>query len=333
MVTIAFLNMGFMAVNERTGFFQSQLTATPLPAQPAFKEYVHPSNTFSIQIPTDWIVSESDETAGYAMFTAPDSTAIVEIFAENTIETLTAEQFSKAIDAAEFNIFSKAKNFKETKREIQSNKGYAIISKTFDINKVPFQCSTIYEIKEKGLYVESYYSAVSAVAKTGPIFTTMDNSFKSNPSYLEDIAPFTSGLSSFADQDEFYRLLVPALWTYEDKKKDGTVITLASPDDNAYVMLVKENQGKTVTRAMADKRTLDFLKALFSDVRIEKTEVLANGSIMMLWAPKSGGLQAASIYKWNGKFWFILTWMVNSGFEKTYSATFNKSMESLSIPE
>jgi hypothetical protein len=324
------IGVGAQTIPPSINSYQTQPTATPTTNQPNLKEYIHPSNTFSLMAPSDWKVTENK---GYVLFSSPDETAYVEIFAENTIDALNAERFSQAIDSLEHNVFSGNKNYKETNREIQKEKGYAIISKSFDINKVPFQCSTIYEIKEKALYVESYYSAVSAVAKTGPIFSSMDSSFKSNPAYVEDLDPFTSGPFTYNDPDGLYSLLAPSLWTYEDAKKNGAVITLASPDQNAYIMLVKEIQGKTVTRAIADKRTLDFLRALYSDIRIDKTEVLPNGSIIMSWAPKSGGLQAASIYKWSGKVWFILTWMANTGFEKTYGPAFNQSMDTYTLPK
>ncbi len=324
------IGTGAQTTSPSINSFQTQPTATPSASQPINKEYVHPSNIFSLMAPSDWKVTENK---GYVLFSSPDETAYVEIFAENTVEVLNAERFSQAIDSFEHNAFSGNKNYKETKREIQLDKGYAIISKSFDINKVPFQCSTIYEIKEKALYVESYYSAVSAVAITGPIFSSMDGSFKSNPAYVEDLDPFTSGPFTYNDPEGLYSLLAPSLWSYEDTKKDGSVISLASPDQNAYIMLVKEIQGKIVTRAIADKRTLDFLRALYSDVRIDKTVVLPNGSIIMSWAPKSGGLQAASIYKWSGKVWFILTWMANTGFEKTYGPAFSQSMDSYTLPK
>jgi hypothetical protein len=316
-------------IHPLTETYQTQPTSTPASSPSTMKEYDHPSNTFSLTVPSNW---EASENKGYVLFIAPDGSGYVEIFAENTVNTLTSDQFSKVIDALEANVFSVNKNYKETKREIQTDKGTAIISKTFDVNKVPFQCSTIYEIKEKGLYVESYYSAVNAVATTGPLFTQMDTSFKSNPAYLTDLEPFTSGPATYADADGLFSILVPAIWT-PDIQNGGAVVTFASPDQNAYVMLVKEDQGKTVTRAMADKRTLDFLKKLYSDVRIDKTTVHANGSILMSWAPKSGGLQAASIYKWSGKMWFALTWMVNSGFEKIYGPAFNQSMDSYTLPK
>lgn len=317
------------SIHPLTKTYQTQPSSTPASSPSSMKEYIHPSNTFSLMVPSDW---KTTENTGYVLFSAADGNAHVEIFAENTVNALTNDQFSKTIDALETNVFSVNKNYKETKREIQSDKGYAIISKTFDVNKVPFQCSTIYEIKEKGLYVESYYSAVSAVDKMGPLFTQMDTSFKSNPAYLTDLDPFTSGPATYTDSDNLFSILVPAIWTPK-YQNGGAVVTFASPDDNAYVILVKENEGKTVTRGMADKRTLELLKKFSSDVRIDKTTVLENGSILMSWAPKSGGLQAATIYKWSGKMWFALTWMVNSGFEKIYSPAFNQSMDSYTLPE
>ncbi len=305
-------------------------TTQPPPALPKMVEYKHPSNSFSISAPADWALTEK---SGYALFLSPDQTGFVEILAENTIETLSAEAFTNAINALEFNVYSGYKNYKETKRDLQADKGYAIVTKTLDANMVPFQVATIYEQKEKALYVESYYSAVSAVNATGPIFTAMDNSFKSNPAYVADLSPFTSAPFSYTDPNNLYSLLIPSMWKFEDAKQNGSVITFTSPDSNGIIMLVKIDMGKTVTRAIADTQALDMLKAMFNDTRVAKTEVLNNGSIQMSWAPKSGGLQGLSIYKWSGTKWYFLTWMANAGFEGVYGPVFDQSIGSYKIPE
>jgi len=105
-------------------------------------EYKHPSNSFSISVPADWT---SSENSGYVFLSSPDQNVFVELLAENTVNALDADAFTKTINAIEFNVFSWNKNYTETKREVQADKGYAIITKTLDINTAPFQASTIYE--------------------------------------------------------------------------------------------------------------------------------------------------------------------------------------------
>jgi hypothetical protein len=119
-----------------------QPTAIPTPALPAMVEYKHPSNSFSISVPADWT---SSENSGYVFLSSPDQNVFVELLAENTVNALDADAFTKTINAIEFNVFSWNKNYTETKREVQADKGYAIITKTLDINTAPFQASTIYE--------------------------------------------------------------------------------------------------------------------------------------------------------------------------------------------
>ena len=305
-------------------------TTQPTPTMPKMVIYTHPSNSFSISVPEDWTKAEN---TGYVLFSSPDQTVFVELAAENTIETLSAEAFTNAINAFEFNVYSGYKNYKETKRDVQADKGYAVVAKDLDVNKVPFQVATIYEQKEKALFIESYYSAVSVVSATGPIFTAMDNSFKTNPAYVADLSPFTSTPFTFTDPNNLYSLLIPSLWTQNDTKKNGSVVTYTSPDSNAIIMLVKIDLGKTVTRALADTTALDMLRNMFSDMRVAKTEILKNGSIQLNWAPKSGGLQGLSIYKWSGTQWFFLTWMANAGFENIYGPVFNQSIPSYTLPQ
>jgi len=292
-------------------------------------EYKHPSNSFSISVPADWT---SSENSGYVFLSSPDQNVFVELLAENTVNALDADAFTKTINAIEFNVFSWNKNYTETKREVQADKGYAIITKTLDINTAPFQASTIYEQIWKVLYVENYFTTVSGVAKSGPIFTAMDNSFKSNPAYAEDLSPFTSAPFTYTDPDNLYSLSIPALWTFDDANKNGLVITYTSPDANAIIILVKKDLGKTVTRALADSNALDLLK-VNSDVRVSKTETIKNGSIKMTWASKPGGVQGVSTYKWSGTTLYYLSWMFNTGFEKSYGPVFDQSLASLQIPE
>jgi hypothetical protein len=304
-------------------------TTIPTPALPKMVEYKHPSNSFSISVPADWTKSEN---SGYVLFSSPDQKAAVELLAGNTINTLDADTFTKTINSFEFNVFSPNKNYKETKRDVQADKGYAVISKTLDVNTAPIQIATIYELKGKVMYIESYYSAVSAVNSSGPIFTALDNSFKSDPAYAEDLPPFTSAVIVYTEPNNFYSLGVPSLWTYDDPNKNGSVITYTSPDTNGIIMLVEIDFKKTVTRTIADTRALEMLKSMYNDVRISKTEVLKNGSIQMTWAPKSGGVVGLSIYKWNGTVWYMMTWMANVGFEVLYGPVFNQSMASYQIP-
>ena len=306
-----------------------QLTPMPTAALPVMKVYEHPSNSFSISVPTDWTESENK---GFVLLYSPDHTAQVELLVENTANTLDTDAFTKVINAFEFNIYSSINNYKETQREVQGDRGYAIITKTMDLDTVPYQASTIYEQKGKVLYIESYYTTVSDTGKSGPLFTAMGNSFKTNSASAEELSPFTSAPFPYTDPGNLYRLLIPLLWTYDDVNKNGSVISYTSPDDNALIRLYKKDLGKTTTRALADSNALEQLKAIASDARVSKTETLKNGSLKMTWASKSANLQGTSIYQWSGTKWFFLTWMVNGGFENIYAPAFNQSIASFETP-
>ena len=308
-----------------------QPTAIPTPALPAMKIYKDLSNSFSISVPVDWTLEEG-YGYGNVILNSPDQNAYVNLLAVNTVIALNADAFTKIINAFELNIFSRNKNYAETKREVQADKGYAIITKTLDINTVPFQISTQYEQKGKVLYVESYYSAVSSASQYGPILNAMDNSFKSNPAYAEDLSPFTSAPFIYTDPDNLYSLFIPSLWTFTDANKDGRVIAYTSPDDYAIIMLVKYDLGKAVTRALADSNALKILKGIASDSLVSKTETLKNGSIQKTWASKSAGLQGVSIYKWSGTTWFFISWVHNTALKKSYGPVVDQSIASYKIP-
>ena len=301
------------------------------PALPAMKEYTHPSNSFSMSVPVDWTIPT--ELSGYVFLASPDKNAFVGLYAENTGNALDAETFTKAINAFEFNTFSSIKNYKEVTRDVQADKGYAIIVKNLDMNAVPYNAATIYEQKGKALYIQIYMSAASAASQSGPILTAMKDSFKSYPASAESLSPFTSSLISYTDPDNLFSLSVSALWTKNDSNKDGLNIGYYPPDGNAVITLYKADLGKTVTRALADSYVLNLLKSAYRDMIVSKTEVLKNGSIQKTWAPKAGGFQAVIIYKWSGTTLFMLSWLVDTGFENIYGPVFNQSIASYQIPQ
>jgi hypothetical protein len=308
----------------------SKPTIQPTPALPKMVVYTHPSNSFTISVPEDWTKTENN---GYVLLSSTDQSAFVELAAENTNIPLSAEAFTSTINAFEYNVFSPNKNYKEASRDVQVDKGYGLIGKTLDINKIPFRALTIYMQEKNALYIQSYYSTESAKDDSAPILKAMSESFKTNTAYITDLSPFTSYPITFTDPNNLFSLWVPSLWKFEDTKQNGSVLTYTSPDSNGIIMLVKIDMGKTVTRTLADTTALEFLKSIFSDNRVAKTEVLKNGSIQMSWAPKSGGVQGLSIYKWSGTYWYFLTWMANAGFETVYGPVFNQSIGSYTIPE
>ena len=315
-----------MVVNTPTA--PPQPTTIPSPALPTMKEYTNPSKSFSISVPVDWT---SSENTGYVFLSSPDQNAFVELLAENTISPLDADAFTKTINAFEYNIFSHEKNYVEIKREVQA--GYAIISKTLDAKTIPFRAITIYEQKGKVLFVQSYYSAVSAASQSAPIVTAMANSFKSNLANAETLSPFASALITYTDPDNLYHLKIPSLWTYNDVNKNGEIIIYTSPDTNAFILLAKKDLGQTVTRDLADSKALDLLKLMYADVLVSNTETLENGSIRITWAPKAGGLQGITIYKWKGTIWYGLTWEFNAGSETNYVPVLNQSIVSFQVSE
>jgi hypothetical protein len=305
-------------------------TIEPTPALPKMVVYTHPSNSFSISVPADWTKSEN---SGYVFLSSPDQSASVELAAENTNTPLSAEAFTKAINAFEFNVFARNKNYKEASRDVQVDKGVGYIGKTLDLNKIPYRVMTVYTQVDNALYIQSYYATESTAETSAPLLKAMIESFKTNIAYIADLPPFTSYPIIYSDPNNFFSLWVPSIWTYEDTQKDGSVIAYSAPDNTAAIMLIKLNMGETVTRTAADTNSLVFLRTLYKDVRIAKTAVLKNGSIQMTWGSKSGKMQGECIYKWNGTYQYFLIWMTGDSFVSVYAPVFNQSISSYVIPE
>ena len=298
-----------------------QPTAASL--QTALKQYTHKSNSFSLSYPADWVLTED---VGAASMLAPDKSGEIVITAINTGNALDATQFTNFVSAYEANAFAAMKNYKETKRDIQSDKNYAQVTKTLDISQIPYKISTLYERKDKVIYIETYLTAASAVAKIGPLFTQVDNSFKSIPVAAANLNPYSTSLFPYPYLTNLFSIGLPYTWKFEHHEVNGVVADVStSPDQNAVVVIQDKDLGKEVTSAVADAEAANNLKVLSPTATVAHVEPLQNGTIQWSWAPQDGSTQAVSFYKGKGNDFYMITFMFNKGFN-IYEATMNDIM-------
>ena len=308
------------------------LQPTVAPLQVALKEYTHKSNIFSLSYPADWVLTED---IGAASMLAPDKSGEIVITAINTSSALDNTQFTDFVNAYEANAFAAMKNYKETKRDIQSDKNYAQVTKTLDISQIPYQISTLYERKGAAIYIETYLTASSAVAKIGPLFTQVDNTFKSNPDYVADLNPYSTSLFAYPYLTNLFSIGIPYTWNFVHNENTTTGIIAdvsTSPDGNAIVVIQDKDLGKKVTQPITDAEALKNLKVLSPTARIAHIDPLKDGTIQWSWAPQDGSAQAVSFYKGNGTNFYMITFLFNKGFD-VYKATMNDMMNTYTVPQ
>jgi hypothetical protein len=303
--------------------------------QPSLKEYSHISNSFSLSYPADWKLTEY---ATSASIISPDQSEYISIFVLNTGNELDATLFTNFVNAYEVNNFSAIINYKETKRDIQPDKNYALVTKTLDINKIPSVATTQYEKKGKVIYIENYIIAVSAISKWSSVFTQVVNSFKSNPAYAENWTPYTTSLLTYHGVNNLFTINIPTTWKFQ-KDLNGVIgqdISI-SPDGNGYVMIQEHDLGKEVTRPVADAEALRLVKDMDENARIAHIDTFKDGTkedtIQWTWAPQNGRFQAVSLHKGNGTVFYMITFVIGKGYTNIYGPTMNDLMKTYTVPQ
>ena len=295
--------------------------------QPALKEYTSKSNSFSVNYPADWTLAESP---GWVSFISTDKSGIILIAAVNTGTELDATAFTNFVSTYETNAWAAMKNYKEIKRDIQPDNNSALVSKTLDYNQIPSIVATSYIKSGKVIYFQTYMSSVSAASQWGPVFTQVVNSFKSNPAYAEDLIPYTTVNMPYNDPKNLFSIVVPATWTYKDLSTNtlngGASI---SPDGHAIVVIQEENLGQEVTRPVGDAEALRLIKKMHEEDRITHIDTLKDGTkdgtIQWIWAAQNGSVQAVSLHKGIGNEFFMVTFLIDKGFD-FYQSTMNDLM-------
>jgi len=292
--------------------------------QPALKEYTSKSNSFSVSYPADW---NTTENLSSVTFNSTDKSEYISIVAVNTGTELDATSFTNFINANEAMSFAVNKNYKETKREIQPDNNGAMVSKTLDINQIPSQAATQYVKIGKVIYIKTYIASVSAASQWVDAFTQVDNTFKSNPAYAEDFIPYTTFSLPYHDPRNLFTINIPFSWTYKNSSTNAfTSVASISPDGHAAIIIQEEDLGHEVTRPVGDAEALRLIKLMFENTRIAHIETLKDdtkdGTIQWSWAPQNGLSQEVSLHKGIGNVFYMITFMIDKGFD-FYQSTMN----------
>jgi len=142
------------------------------------------------------------------------------------------------------------------------------------------------------------------------ISAQVSESVSSNPVYCEDPTPHIASIP-FLGPNYLFSIFVPIHWTHTSENGDVYHIdTFQSPVTNAAIQNITYDDGKNVTRGVADTIALDFLKEIYAkDVFISKASVQSDNSTLSIWRSLSGSFQRTTFYGTRGTTFLILTIM------------------------
>jgi len=293
--------------------------------------YTHPTNCFKVSYPVGWNVEEHQTSV---TFNDPDDSGTIEILMENTGLILDAVSFENFINATEINWFGTYKNYQETGREIDVEKGYARLTKTLDWNKIPQNVFSVYQQKGKVIYWISIWENQVSSSSRQPIFDQVIESISYNSAYCEDLTPYQT-LMPFTGLYNLFSMQLPLHWTHTSEKGNYFQIdTFLSPDSNAAIQNITYDDGKKITRGAADTIALDFLKELYAkDVVIPEARVQSDNSIRWIWKSPSGKFQGITFYETRGTSFLMLTMMYVNDQKEIYFPPLDAAISSYAIPK
>jgi len=293
--------------------------------------YTHPSNCFKLLYPVGWEIVEHDTSV---TFNAPDDSSTIEVIIVNTGYELETVSFENFINAAETNWFGTYKNYQETMREDNPEKGYSRRVKTLDWNKIPQNVSSIYQKKGEVVYWLNFWENQASISSIQSVFEQIIESISYDPTYCADLTPYNSSMP-FSGPYGLFSIQVPIQWIHTSERGDVYQIdTFFSPDSKAAIQNITHDDGKTVTRGTADIIALDYLKEIYAkDVFISEARVQSDNSIRWIWKSLSGGFQGTTFYETRGTTFLMLTIMYINDQKEVYFPPLDFAISSYTIPQ
>jgi len=243
------------------------------------KTYTHPSNSFSFTYPADWTIEEIGE--GDVVCMNADQSGVFSISVINTGYELESGAYGTLVTALETNLWVGYKNYTEVKRETftEQDSNFIQISKTLDINQIPYQAITTYNQIGQAVYWITMFKTDNITEESANSLVNIFASEKNNQEYVKDLVPYMTSIGILTGPDNLFTMNTPISWTYQHAEDNtGTSDIYTSPDVLSLVVNLYVKGDTALTQKEAEAQSKDLLKSMVGDqVHIASTEVLDDG--------------------------------------------------------
>lgn len=169
-----------------------------------------------------------------------------------------------------------------------------------------------------------------------------ENSSSSAGSNASDTSS-SSGLVTFADENNYYKIEVPGNWkhsqTRDNDKNYYYIDTFTSPDGNAVIENIAYNDGTAFQGSDEAKFGLYLLNTFYSktgkegDIRVTEEKQQSDGSDRLTWYSKAGGYSGISFLEVRNHYTFLMfTIDWGNDYKDQYIDILNNVVASYKIP-
>jgi len=279
---------------------------TPEPLQLSSQRYTLNSSTMTFHLPAGWEVQIEDEA--YIRVARPDGTAWLEAAVDSTGYELTAENFSKYIEATLASLYGKALNYEA--QEIISDSGYFEVTSTFQKGEYIWHALDVFSQRGKGVFLQSFQADERYWERYLPTFREILASTERNSGYIGEnyVYQFTR---NYTAPNDAWTLHVPLSWSQavqEIPAEGATAETITSPDGEAMVQVILVEAQELLDDTDIGQVTINMLRDLEGEDLVLLGNALMNdGRLRIDWEVKSKNLLGRTYFWLEGSELNVLT--------------------------
>ncbi len=286
------------------------------PNRTNLKDYVHPDQLIQLKYPTDWSVSQKDNSVE---FKDPAGNASLLFQAIKTEYPLDENSLERFITARENNTFSRYENYFEHDRQLDMDKQAYLVNKSFTTNGQNKYVATSYRYDNQVVYILEYWSNEISQAGSDEIFTIIRDSASYNEIAASKIEPYMlNDRSEYTNA--YFSLEPPVYWELEHTQGEYTFVdTFHSPDERALLQIIVYDDGEQISRSVAG----DFVQVLLrdyytTDIDVTSDIVLPDGRERLEWKSTPQNYRGRTYFETQGSALIVITTMAEETYAEDY---------------
>ena len=267
--------------------------------------YQHPEDLFSLLVPEEWTVSESQTSA---TFSDPKGETIISVHAINTGYALDSESFDRFVEGRESNIFDEYEDYLEIDRQYDQDRKAILIKKQYAKEDFPISVGSLYLQEEQTILLVDFRSKQEDFGAYKMVFESIIDSAEINSEAVANQLIYSSDADSYY-QNEYFLINTPAYWKLNRLSGEYSLVeTFYSPDERAIIQIVIYDDGEFLTRNVAGNLVRTLLREQYTkDVTVTANTVSQDGRERMIWNSDFANYQGVTQYETRGSALLMIT--------------------------
>ena len=311
--------------------------AEPQPVEQAASQsdlidYMAPRKLFTLSVPASWTKKTDEKTIKNALvetFTAPDGNAFMQILTNPIGNSMTKVlkgqvtlDYMKRLYGRDLRVAS----------DITLYDGREKLEWWSDTNET--SGTTYFNTGDKYLYFYSVAYKDGFEDDYASLLKEVSDSFSMHAYGAVSVEFSPSDMIAYVAPRELFTLSVPAAWTKQVDNRsiaDSTVETFTSPDGNAFVQVLTNRVGNSMTKVLKGQVTLDYMKRLYGrDLRVATDVTLYDGREKLDWWSDTNETSGTTYFNTASKYLYFFTVGYKDTFKGDYASILKEVADSFS---